>query len=108
MYIYIQEEEDILVQRSVKKALVVLEERRSAALEAVQDYEQQVQQAESGLKALRDEEAALERQFVKDVWNSMHTNNKELAEQAMKCYKKRADMHEVRSLLALLVQKYEY
>ena len=55
----------------------------------------QVGQAEDELQAARDEVAILEKQFVKEIVNPIHVNNKDLSEFVLKAYKKRGDMNEL-------------
>jgi WD40 repeat protein len=91
-----QEEDDVLVQRSLKHALEELDARKTAALQALDDYQHEVQGVEFEVQGTRDEGAVLERQFVKEVVNGINVNNKELGDQVLRAYKKRSEMHELR------------
>ena len=86
----------MLVQRSLKHALEELDARKTAALQALDDYQHEVQGVEFEVQGTRDEGAVLERQFVKEVVNGINVNNKELGDQVLRAYKKRSEMHELR------------
>ena len=90
-----QEEDDLLVQRSLKHALEELFQRRNAAMQALDDYQQEVQGVEADVQATRDEGALLERQLIKEVVNGINVNNKELGDLVLRAYKKRSEMHEL-------------
>ena len=90
-----QEEDDLLVQRSLKHALEELDVRKSAAVQALDDYQHEVQGAEMEVQNNREQGAVLERQFVKEVVNGINVNNKELGDQVLRAYKKRSEMHEL-------------
>jgi WD40 repeat protein len=90
-----QEEEDVLVQRSLKQALRELSERRQTAEDALKEYRLETEKVEGEVESIRGEGVVLEKQFIKEVVKQVNAQDKELGEHVLEAYRKRSDMLEL-------------
>ena len=91
-----QEEDDVLVQRSLKEALLALEARQAEAVSARDQFAEEVSEVDAGVRAEGDKAAALEKAMVKEVVNPISKNNEQLGEHVLRAYRKRHDMAPLR------------